>query len=291
MKFEERLESITEHTRQLFDDVRSDEAIQAMKGDPISQPFVNARIGEMAEDTLMREKEITIDRINNELIGMKGELLKRENENQRFQSLCRRLEDDLRKSDAQCELYEREIKDERSKTSSLRLQCDEVLKKNELDLMHKSEMDIQGEKKRAAELERMLRQREHELDAAREENSHDRSEIQTISHQWQNRLKDTERENIELQNQIKNLTQQLDYQHQACNELQAEREDLKNRYNSYGHQLKGAIQSEQQNAHEIIEKMKLGYKNKGRQFKKKIAEQKGKIEHMANMAQELALTK
>ena len=51
-----------------------------MRNDPTSESYVNARITEIYDDTLATEREITIDKLNKELVEVKGHLLNTESE-------------------------------------------------------------------------------------------------------------------------------------------------------------------------------------------------------------------
>lgn len=46
-----------------------------MRNDEASQGFVNARITEIYDDSLAQEREMTIERLNSELVTLKGEFL------------------------------------------------------------------------------------------------------------------------------------------------------------------------------------------------------------------------
>ena len=63
------MEALTQSISQLFDDVNADDTINAMKSDPISAPFVQARIAEMTGDSLLREKEAMISKLSEQLIA------------------------------------------------------------------------------------------------------------------------------------------------------------------------------------------------------------------------------
>ena len=66
------MEALTQSISQLFDDVNADDTINAMKSDPISAPFVQARIAEMTGDSLLREKEAMISQLSEQLIAGQG---------------------------------------------------------------------------------------------------------------------------------------------------------------------------------------------------------------------------
>ena len=63
-QYDNRVQSLEESIGRLFDDVNADDTINAMKSDPISAPFVQARIAEMTGDSLLREKENMICQLN-----------------------------------------------------------------------------------------------------------------------------------------------------------------------------------------------------------------------------------
>lgn len=78
--YEQRLITLSQFTQQFYDEVRTDEALLAMRNDPTSEPFVNARITEIYDDTLAQEREITIDKLNNDLVELRGQMLNTEAE-------------------------------------------------------------------------------------------------------------------------------------------------------------------------------------------------------------------
>ena len=80
-----------------------------MRNDEASQSFANARITEIYDDTLAKERERTIDKLNSELITLKGELLSYESENTRLRSAVTRSNDTTRREEARAELKAREL--------------------------------------------------------------------------------------------------------------------------------------------------------------------------------------
>ena len=71
-----------------------------MKSDPISAPFVQARIAEMTGDSLLHEKENIISQLNEQLIARQASEAGATAELRIMQEHCKMLTENLAKSEA-----------------------------------------------------------------------------------------------------------------------------------------------------------------------------------------------
>lgn len=106
--YEDRLKDMGSHIKNSYNSISKDPVINAMKADPSSAEFVASRVKEMIEDSLYHEKEITINKIQEDLSNSKMEYKKLENEINKYQDVIeynkkhyenhnKKLEDDHRK--------------------------------------------------------------------------------------------------------------------------------------------------------------------------------------------------
>merc|ERR1712096_111751 len=85
--YEDRLKDMGDLIKTSYNTINKDPVIQAMKADPSSAEFVAARVKEMIEDALHSEKELTINRIQENLSNSKMEHRKLENEINKYQEI------------------------------------------------------------------------------------------------------------------------------------------------------------------------------------------------------------
>jgi chromosome segregation ATPase len=110
-----------------------------MRNDEASEPFVNARITEIYDDTLAQEREMTIEKLHKEMVELKGELVASQGESDALRHTISRLEESIRKEEARTELKDRELNDERNRLQQSQSAFEEQLKTKDLEIRAKSE--------------------------------------------------------------------------------------------------------------------------------------------------------
>ena len=86
-----------------------------MRNDEASQGFVNARITEIYDDSLAQEREMTIERLNSELVSLKGEFLNYDSEISRLRYTISRQNDAIHREEAKAELKARELQESQTR--------------------------------------------------------------------------------------------------------------------------------------------------------------------------------
>ena len=124
----------------------------------------------------------------------------------------------------------------------MRVQFDSRLKETQNNILEKSRPALEESQNKAQELARALQSRE--------------STFNELAADWQKTLGDMEVENGELRNQLNSTKSKLQYHTQITDRLQWDQNDL-------------------------AEKLKTTYKTKSQRFKRKIQEQRGKIDQMS----------
>ena len=83
--YDKRVESLNQQIGRIFEELKADDTLNAMKNEPTCAPFVEAHIKEMTENALLREKEAMISKISDELIAEQGKSAKANEELQKMQ--------------------------------------------------------------------------------------------------------------------------------------------------------------------------------------------------------------
>ena len=124
----------------------------------------------------------------------------------------------------------------------MRQQFDSRLKETENNMLEKSRPALEASQSQAKELARALKTRE--------------SNFNELASDWQKTLSDLEAENEKLRSKLSRTSNDLQYHTEITDRLQADQNGF-------------------------AEKLKKTYKSKSQRFKRKIQEQRGKIEQLS----------
>ena len=278
-----------------------------MRNDPTSEPFVNARITEIYDDTLATEREMTIDKLNQELVEVKGRLLNTESELTRQEMMSRKFEDAFHREEAKAELMNRELNEERIKFARVQKTLEEGVKSKEAELRNRHEesmidlnsmgLELRKTSERCDYLTTSEKQKHLEIERLYADLQAAQNKIQTLGSQLSNTQRsyenansnlDTtrgqasqlEKENVKMITQISSLKQQVELRKEAHSNLQKDRDDAINQQNTLKTELKEMLDDMNKQGVEQIQNMSVEHKSKSRQFKRKIIDQKKDIENL-----------
>ena len=280
-KYEERLEAITDKIRCIYDNIRKDKVIATMRSDPTSSIFVSDRMREICQDHLALEREETIDRLTEEVAFSQMELKKIEKDMKDFKKNIESMNENLQNERLKFLNIEQENKTLRNKLNSFAAEFEKIQKKNienANDAIKMTAFESEKIKEALENAERNLWQKSKENEILFHESEKNKEKITNLTldiNKLDSELKEKDlllRNNTEILNQLK----------YEIDTIKNEREDLKNKHASYGHQFKDIIETEEKSHQEIIKELNIAYKDKSSRFKKKIIDQKKIISALEN---------
>ncbi len=285
-KYEERIEALTSQTKQFYDTVKSDDLVNAMRGNEVSGAFVQQRVKELYEDTMLKEKEVTIERLHNQLIEQWGEIVRKDQENSKLLGSFRQLEETVRVEQDKRQQLEREY-----------ITLKHLLEQNraEAEDLVQARLHIKRLQDSISDGENNLRAAGREIEHLRQEIMNERNkfykqegeknalikemeQLRDVANNW-HRL---EQGNFEYKRQIAKLSEELDRLRNEYSRASEQRDELSAKCSTYNQKFSQVIQAEQKANVQAAEQLQLKFKKKSKQFKKKIIEQRSTIETLDN---------
>ena len=282
-KYEERLEAITDKVKCIYEDLRRDEVISTMRSDPASGMFISHRMKEICEDHLSIEREETIDRLTEEVGFTQMELKKAEKENRDLRHNLELTQETFNGERTRMQGLEQENKSLRSKLNNFTREFEEVHKKNfnnTCEAMKHTAIEAEQLKEALDTAENALWQRAKENEVLKSEAERTGvlvAEVNKLSAEVKERER-VQKEDVRIINELRD----------EMSEVSREREELRNKQNSYGQQFKDIIETEERAHQAALKEISDTNKEKSTRFKKKILEQKKIISIMEN---EIALAR
>ena len=287
-RYEERLAGLTERLRAVIEDIKQDEVLKTMQEDPASAQFVKARLRELALDKVGREREETIDRLIKELAGMQVQKQRLERDSAQTQSLLSSLEGQLQLSQS----AEQSLRSQATSTT----QQFQRLSTESTSALKQNRMEAEQLKALLDQTERSLKVKATEADTLRKELEAEHGRYSKVTQE----LVGLKRAYQLLESQ-QSLPQAPDPSEQLARAREAiaalentvasyarEREELREKYLAYSHEFKSTLEGEQLAARQALETLQSQYKAKSTLFKKKIVEQKVKIQALESEASGLS---
>ncbi|CAG9314454.1 unnamed protein product [Blepharisma stoltei] len=285
--YEDRIESITSYSRQFYESSQTDEVLHVMKESEISDQFVNQRMRELYEETMLKERDQTIENLHKELLELKAQITASEQEKQRLKS-----------EEIKAKQLEREMNEARSKMAAMRIEFEEAVKRKDKEWQQKSE-DVNNSRILSKKVEDQLFESEariHRLTLNLEELNSYYEKEKNKTQLLENENGSLKKEIFELREQafsrnrwdqgesnrqVQKISEEYERIRNYCQQLEAERDQIL----SDRGKMELIIQAEQKASHEVLDQLQKKYKTRAKHFKKKIIEQKNTIE---NLEQQLA---
>lgn len=277
-RYEERLAGLTERLRAVIEDVRQDEVLRTMQGDPASAQFVKARLKELALDKVGREREETIDRLIKELAGMQVQKQRLERDYAQSQSLLSSVESQLHLSQSAEQTLRSQAASNTQQLQRFSTESTSALKQNR--------MEAEQLKALLEHTERSLKSKTTEADTLRRELESEHTRYSKVTQELVGLKRAYQL--LEAQQslpQSPDLSEQLLRARESIAALETtvasyarEREELREKYLAYSREFKATLEGEQEAARQALETLQSQYKAKSTLFKKKIVEQKVKIQ-------------
>lgn len=279
--YEDRIESITSFSRQFYENSQQDEVLTVMKESDISDQFVNQRMRELYEDTMLQERDHTIETIHNQLIQLKGEFLQSDQERIKLKTEEAKIK--------------QEVSDSRSKMAAMRVEFEEALKRKDREWQQKSE-DVNSSRILSKKVEDQLYDSEarihrltlnlEELNGYYEKEKQKSVYLETENGKLQKEVFEMRDHNFsrnrwETDSKIQKISDEYEKLRTYCQQLENEREQ----FFSDNKNLEIVIQAEQKASHEVLEQIQKKYKTRSKHFKKKIIDQKSTIENLEQQLQ------
>ena len=277
--YEQRIESITAFAHKFYEIAKTDDVLSVMQGNTVSEKFINHRMRELFEETMLKECEFTIQNLQSEISGHKAVVSRLEQDKLKQQNTIRLLEESRKSDELQFTKFERELYESRNKINSMKIEFEEAIKRRDKEVMGKFDeikgnfyRDEQGKNdKILQELENLKYQQEKERSRMRyldEENKRMRKELDQSL-----RYEDDSRSLQKVLDDNKRLKEN-------CRKLEESHETLENQVQGFEKHLKSVVAAEQKASNEALSSLQHKYKSRCKIFKKKILDQKQTIESL-----------
>jgi len=280
--YEQRLQEVREQANAFRASVQTDEVITTMKQNSVSQQFVDFRVRELQEESMAKERELTIEQLQTEVMELTGRLARSDMEGKQLSKALNDAEEGGRKALLRADQMERQLHEVQQRT-------EDVLKRRELELAQK--LEGAGQMKRTSEqmadLEQQLRTAVRQADSLRIDLDRERARAQTVDKEKQSLLAQLSESHEEVQDLVVRLQS---VQAEKVN-ARAESERLRDRMAKEGEELQTKLSRYEEEITEALkqesrskESIQAQYMSKSKLFKRKILEQK---DYITDLSQEL----
>ena len=280
--YEQRLQEVREQANAFRASVQTDEVINTMKQNSVSQQFVDFRVRELQEESMAKERELTIQQLQTEVMELTGRLARTDIEGKQLAKALNEAEEGGRKALLRADQLERQLHEVQQRT-------DDVLKRRELELAQKLEGagHLKRTSEQMADLEQQLRTAVRQTDSLRIDLDRERARAQAVdkeNHSLQLQLS-------ESQEEVQDLVMRLQSVQAEKGNAKAESERLRDRMAKEGEELQAKLSRYEEEITEALkqesrskESLQAQYVSKSKLFKRKIIEQK---DYIADLSQEL----
>ena len=277
--YDRRIDSITAFAHKFYDVVSNDDVLSAMQGSTVSEKFINQRMRELYEETMLKECEITIQSLQIEISNQKSSFSRFEIEKLKLQNSVKSLEETVKSEENKNNRLEREIYEYKNKINCMRTEFEDAIKRRDKEIVNKyDEMknnlfreEMGKREKIAQELENMKNSAEKEKNRCRSlEDDYKRfkKELENCS-----KYEEQARKSEKISEENENLKE-------ICLKLEESEENLKKQVSGFEKHLKSIISAEQKASNEALFSLQQKYKSRTKVFKKKILDQKQTIESL-----------
>ena len=276
--YEQRLREVMDQASAFRASVQTDEVINTMKQNSISQQFVDFRVRELQEESMAKEREVTIEQLQNQVMDLSGRLARADLEGKQLAKALNEAEEAGRNALMRAD-----------QLTDMQLRTEEMLKRKELELAQK--LEGAGQLKRTSEqlaaLEQQLRASSRETESLRIELERERARAVAMDKE----TRSLQAQLSESHEEVQDLVVRLQTAQAEKATAKAETDRLRERMAKDGEELQVKLSRYEEEISEALkqesrskESIQVQYATKSKLFKRKILEQK---DYIADLTQEL----
>jgi hypothetical protein len=261
--YDQRIESITAFAHKFYEVAQTDDVLNVMQGNVVSEKFIKQRMRELFEETMLKECEFTIQNLQTDLSNQKFLASKQA-------SSIKSLEDTLKNEEIKYSKLERDNYEYKNRINTMKNEFEEAVKRRDKEMINKlDEFKTKLFKDEQAKIEKLSK----ELEKERNKNKKIEDEYRNIKKELENAA--------EYEKDAKNYRKVLEENEklkEVCSRLDNDQEKLQKQSSSFEKQLKNILSAEQKASNEALSMLQSKYKSRTKAFKKKILDQKQTIE-------------
>lgn len=267
-EYEQRIESITAFAHKFYEIAQTDEALLTMQGNKVSEKYANHRLRELFEETMLKESEFTINKLQRDLVSVKALVLKLEMEKRLLEKSVKQAENANKRQDRNSKIMENPKRQD--KNVYTKNEFSDVAKGKDNELLNRNpnmQINFESSQQEQIEYQHFL------LEKERNHNKILEDEIKKLKSLINNTK--TQENLHELYQKSK---QENSHLHEKLQELEQSYNTLQKKSQNYQNQLKTILSADQKSTNEALNLLQDKYKTRSKMFKKKIIEQKQTIE-------------
>ena len=277
--YDRRIDSITAFAHKFYDVVSNDDVLSAMQGSTVSEKFINQRMRELYEETMLKECEFTIQSLQIEISNQKSSFSRFEIEKLKLQNSVKSLEETVKSEENKNNRLEREIYEYKNKINCMRTEFEDAIKRRDKEIVNKyDEMKNNLFREEMGKREKIAQELENMKNSAEKEKNRCRSledDYKRVKKELENcsKYEEQARKSEKISEENENLKE-------ICLKLEESEENLKKQVSGFEKHLKSIISAEQKASNEALFSLQQKYKSRTKVFKKKILDQKQTIESL-----------
>ena len=277
--YDRRIDSITAFAHKFYDVVSNDDVLSAMQGSTVSEKFINQRMRELYEETMLKECEFTIQSLQIEISNQKSSFSMFEIEKLKLQNSVKNLEETVKSEENKNNRLEREIYEYKNKINCMRTEFEDAIKRRDKEIVNKyDEMKNNLFREEMGKREKIAQELENMKNSAEKEKNRCRSledDYKRVKKELENcsKYEEQARKSEKISEENENLKE-------ICLKLEESEENLKKQVSGFEKHLKSIISAEQKASNEALFSLQQKYKSRTKVFKKKILDQKQTIESL-----------
>ena len=277
--YDRRIDSITAFAHKFYDVVSNDDVLSAMQGSTVSEKFINQRMRELYEETMLKECEFTIQSLQIEISNQKSSFSRFEIEKLKLQNSVKNLEETVKSEENKNNRLEREIYEYKNKINCMRTEFEDAIKRRDKEIVNKyDEMKNNLFREEMGKREKIAQELENMKNSAEKEKNRCRSledDYKRVKKELENcsKYEEQARKSEKISEENENLKE-------ICLKLEESEENLKKQVSGFEKHLKSIISAEQKASNEALFSLQQKYKSRTKVFKKKILDQKQTIESL-----------
>ena len=277
--YEQRIESITAFAHKFYEVAKTDDVLSAMQGNYVSEKFINLRMRELFEETMLKECEFTIQNLQNELSNQKLLISRQDQDKIKQQHQIKSLEEALKNEEFQNSKLEREVYENKNKINCMRIEFEEAIKRRDKELSMKLD-DIKGnyQKDEQGKKEKLLQ----EVENLKYQLDKERNRVKIIEDDNKMLKKDLEC-SLRYEDEARNYQKIIEENKRLkdnCSKYEENKEEYEKKASNFEKHLKSIVAAEQKASTEALTTLQHKYKSRTKAFKKKIIDQKQTIESL-----------